>query len=301
MMKKSSFISILILSLSLSTLLSGCQQSTSPPVSSDPNTTKVETATSTPEDASSEKANGLPSLVSELTTQERSLGVDTLEERKAAINSLGEENYWCGIFTAVNYIQGQTNDMSPLQSTLEDAYPNYIAEKVELTSDYDGHTIPADYVLANGTKDNDTIIFIHGAQENRRNFTELTTLYLERGYNIISYDQRSSGESIPSQDLDFYLSCADKVTDYLFNGLTFDNCEMPQYIAKTTVPTLVITSDADTVVDKSMPISLYDAIPGKKALYVSKTAYHCWIHNMEPDAYADLINKFFSGEIFNEN
>ena len=46
--------------------------------------------------------------------------------------------------------------------------------------------------------------------------------------------------------------------------------------------------------------SSFTSISSKKALYVSKTAYHCWIHNMESDVYADLTNKFFSGEIFNE-
>lgn len=70
----------------------------------------------------------------------------------------------------------------------------YNVEKVELTSSYDGHTIPAELIYAN-SKNNDTVILIHGLGGNRIEILPFASIFLEHGYNILSYDQRGAGEN----------------------------------------------------------------------------------------------------------
>ena len=389
MQKKFSTI-ILFSVLLFSFALNGCQHNTETTSSTPAAITNEATTENTAEDtsASSDTSNtndvtpSLPDADIDLLDEEKGLGITDKEQRKEMIAALGEETYWLGVFTAVQCINSQDCSMSPLTQTLEKAYgTDYVSEKVEITSTFDGHTIPADYILANGNQNNDTIIFIHGAQENRRAFPELIKIYLERGYNVLAYDQRSSGENlapyctfgfleqydltqyveyvnniisddkklyvyarsqsgctvgrvlatpfgnenidgaildcalssmyniisaraadyVEPENVEKYLGYGEKVLGYLFDGFTYDSCEMPQYYAKTTVPTLVLTCEEDTFVDKSMPISIYNAIPGKKYLYISEPSTHCRIHECDPEKYTSLIDDFFSGALFNES
>lgn len=74
----------------------------------------------------------------------------------------------------------------------------YQIEALELESSFDGHTIPADYIYAEGmeqNKDNKTVILVHGLGGNRYSNYPLAEFFLEEGYNIITYDQRSSNEN----------------------------------------------------------------------------------------------------------
>lgn len=70
----------------------------------------------------------------------------------------------------------------------------YHIEKVEITSSFDGHTIPADY-LYRDEKDRDTVIMVHGLGGNRLTNYPVAELFLSLGYNVITYDQRSSNEN----------------------------------------------------------------------------------------------------------
>lgn len=347
------------------------------PLASDSSSKDAKVKEAIPNDSSNETqtddVSDEYSLDTNIKPEELKLGIDTIQKRKAAVQVIGKDDYWIGVMTSCNYIQTQTCADSPIENTIEEAYQDYSATVVQLTSDYDGHMIPADYVLANNIEDNDTIIFIHGASENRRNFNDVCKIYLELGYNILAYDQRSSGENeapfctfgyleqydlrqyieyieskispdkkiilyarsqggvtacrvlgsdfgnekidgaildcplssmrqivepycvyyIDEKDVDEYFACGDKVLSYFVDGFTMAESEMTNYIKKTMVPTLVLTSKGDTVVDMNMPISIYDAIPGtNKQLYVSETAYHCWINVMEPEIYNKTITDF---------
>lgn len=73
----------------------------------------------------------------------------------------------------------------------------YPIKKIELDSTYDGHVIPADYIYheKNGSMDNDTVIMIHGLGGNRMTIYPAAQVFLENGYNVLCYDQRSSGEN----------------------------------------------------------------------------------------------------------
>lgn len=74
----------------------------------------------------------------------------------------------------------------------------YTIEEIDITSTFDSHIIPADYIYASGfegNKDNKTVILVHGLGGNRYTNYPIAEMFLEKGYNIITYDQRSSNEN----------------------------------------------------------------------------------------------------------
>ena len=74
----------------------------------------------------------------------------------------------------------------------------YTIEKIEITSTFDGHMIPADYIYSLGAdenKDNPTVILVHGLGGNRYTNYPLAEMFLQKGYNVLTYDQRSSNEN----------------------------------------------------------------------------------------------------------
>lgn len=74
----------------------------------------------------------------------------------------------------------------------------YKIEKVELTSTFDDHVIPADYIYAKQagkSKDNKTVVMVHGLGGNRTANYPFAEFFLEKGYNVLTYDQRSSNEN----------------------------------------------------------------------------------------------------------
>lgn len=70
----------------------------------------------------------------------------------------------------------------------------YTIENIKLTSSFDDHTLPADFIYAND-KNNDVVIMVHGLGGNRYTNYPMAEFFLENGYNVITYDQRSSGEN----------------------------------------------------------------------------------------------------------
>lgn len=319
------------------------------------------------------------SIDADLTDVEKLLCID-LDKRKDMIEKFGADTYWIGVNVAAIIWQSQTNNSSPIKEDSLKGYDSkYKIETIELTSSLDGHEIPADYFIQNNEKNNDTVIIIHGASENRRNPMSVINEFLDRGLNVITYDQRSSGDNTArlctygeyeqydlQQYVDYvdniiddnhkiyvyarsqagctagrvlgtpngndkidgaildcplgsyrkiceknmsdlglgdkmneYMEASDQITKYLF-GFTIDDCEIAQYIKKTTVPTLVLTSNIDSIVDKGMPIALYDAIKdAKKKLYVSEKAAHCCIGSFDVEEYEKLLDQFVDGSLFN--
>lgn len=80
-----------------------------------------------------------------------------------------------------------------------EAFTNrYTIESIEIKSTLDGHMIPADYIYAEksaNNKNNRTVIFVHGLGGNRYSNYPVSQVFLEQGYNVITYDQRSSNEN----------------------------------------------------------------------------------------------------------
>lgn len=75
----------------------------------------------------------------------------------------------------------------------------YKMEELEITSSFDKHMIPADYIYARdsqNSKNYQTVILVHGLGGNRYSNYPLAEFFLKKGYNVITYDQRSSNENI---------------------------------------------------------------------------------------------------------
>lgn len=99
----------------------------------------------------------------------------------------------------------------------------YTIEEIELTSTFDGHMIPADYIYAlgnEGNKNNQTVILVHGLGGNRYTNYPLAEMFLQKGYNVLTYDQRSSNENTAQYTTFGYwekydlIDCIDYVYDY---------------------------------------------------------------------------------------
>lgn len=74
----------------------------------------------------------------------------------------------------------------------------YKMEEIEISSSYEEHTIPADYIYtveSHNSKDYQTVILVHGLGGNRYSNYPIAEFFLKKGYNVITYDQRSSNEN----------------------------------------------------------------------------------------------------------
>lgn len=74
----------------------------------------------------------------------------------------------------------------------------YTIERVEIKSSFEEHIIPADYIYAKqseASKDNKTVVMVHGLGGNRYTNYPLAEMFLNKGYNVLTYDQRSSNEN----------------------------------------------------------------------------------------------------------
>lgn len=91
---------------------------------------------------------------------------------------------------------------------------NYEIEKIELKSSLDEHIIPADYIYAKNNKNKDTVILVHGLGGNRLTTYPMAQFFLDKGYNIVTYDQRSSGENTARYTTFGYLESND-LKDYI--------------------------------------------------------------------------------------
>lgn len=74
----------------------------------------------------------------------------------------------------------------------------YMVEKIAIPSSYEDHTIPGDYIYAaqsQRSKNHQTVILVHGLGDNRYSNYPIAELFLNRGYNVVTYDQRSTNEN----------------------------------------------------------------------------------------------------------
>lgn len=87
----------------------------------------------------------------------------------------------------------------------------YGLEEITLTSTFDGHRIPVHYLKAKGAKG--TVVMAHGLNGNRMTAYPVGKMFLEHGYNVITYDQRASGENTAE-----YMTCG------LWESYDFRDC-----------------------------------------------------------------------------
>lgn len=103
---------------------------------------------------------------------------------------------------------------------------------------------------------------------------------------------------VSEDELDYTYECCDKFMDYMF-GFTMSDADGVAAISKTTIPTLLITSNADTVVSKDNAQALYDAIPNdKKYIKIFDTTAHVDAINSETETYMKLVIDFIDGKLY---
>lgn len=98
----------------------------------------------------------------------------------------------------------------------------YQIEKIQIVSTFDGHIIPADYIYAlgeEGNKNSQTVILVHGLGGNRYTNYPLVQMFLQKGYNVLTYDQRSSNENTAQYTTFGYWEKYDLIDyiDYVYN------------------------------------------------------------------------------------
>lgn len=71
----------------------------------------------------------------------------------------------------------------------------YHAENVEIPSAFGDHKIPANYLSIDGSRARDTVVMTHGLNGNRLTAYPVAEMLLRHGYNVLTYDQRDSGEN----------------------------------------------------------------------------------------------------------
>ena len=76
----------------------------------------------------------------------------------------------------------------------EEFKASYAIENISETSTFDGHIIPGDYINS-GDEHDKLVIMIHGLGGNRYTNYPVAKYFVEMGYDVITFDQRSSNEN----------------------------------------------------------------------------------------------------------
>src|SRR5690554_5508533 len=90
----------------------------------------------------------------------------------------------------------------------------YNIETICIESTLDGHMIPADLITTDGNQNKDTVVMVHGLGGNRLTVYPTAEIFLANGYNVLAFDQRSSGENTAPFTTYGYLESQD-VKDYV--------------------------------------------------------------------------------------
>lgn len=117
----------------------------------------------------------------------------TEEQKINFIKKYGEDPYYSALASCVNFLTLNKNS-SVDENGLEALKKKYKVKSLNLKSTFGDHSIPADYITT-GDENNDTVILVHGQGCTRRTNLGIGSRFLERGYNILTFDLRSSGEN----------------------------------------------------------------------------------------------------------
>lgn len=71
----------------------------------------------------------------------------------------------------------------------------YHVEEVQIPSTFGHHKIPANYLTVDGDRNRKTVVMAHGLNGNRLTGYPVAEMLMRNGYNILTYDQRDSGEN----------------------------------------------------------------------------------------------------------
>lgn len=71
----------------------------------------------------------------------------------------------------------------------------YHVEEIDIPSTFEKRNIPANYLTIDGNKKRKTVVMAHGLNGNRLTGYPVAAILMRHGYNVLTYDQRDSGES----------------------------------------------------------------------------------------------------------
>ena len=103
----------------------------------------------------------------------------------------------------------------------------YHVEQIEIPSTFQNHKIPANYLTIDGNKKRKTVVMAHGLNGNRLTGYPVAAMLMRHGYNVVTYDQRDSGESQAQ-----YMTCG------YWESRDFKDCV--DYVRKMTGPGISI-------------------------------------------------------------
>ncbi|MDA3847013.1 MAG: alpha/beta hydrolase, partial [Vallitaleaceae bacterium] len=89
--------------------------------------------------------------------------------------------------------EGRNQYLKSINFDIDTFYSEYDIEEIVLDSSYHDHTITAEYIILDETKDRDTVVLVHGMGEDRKGTYPYAKIFLDKGFNVLMYDQRSSG------------------------------------------------------------------------------------------------------------
>jgi uncharacterized protein len=148
-------------------------------------------------------------------------------------------------------------------------------ESYTLTSDA-GYTIPVYYICPNGAYENKTMIFVHWHESNHIAMYPLAELFLERGWNVVLYDQRAHGKNTAPTVTFGYIESADlkQVVDFVWdksNGATIG--ALGQSMGAATVAYYSGTEHAKQSLDYAILDSAFSGMYDEIYWEISKTKF----------------------------
>ena len=126
-------------------------------------------------------------------------------------------DYGSGVFNAS--MQLTTNEATSIAATtgrlrlqgfdVDAFHSQYNHEFVQIPATSGNHTIPADYLTLPQSESAGIIVMAHGLDSNRRSHYPLAQMFLQNGYEVLSYDQRSCGDNTAAYNTYGYLESKD--------------------------------------------------------------------------------------------
>lgn len=145
------------------------------------------------------------------------------------VRTIGEEVFISSVdlTSKTKSVSGRGKYFNNINFSLEDFEKTYYIEEVVIDSTYHGHTISADLISLDGDKNCDTMILVHGMGEDRKGTYPIAEIFLEAGYNVFCYDQRSAGDNTAMYSTYGYLEsydladCVNYVSEFVGEENTF--------------------------------------------------------------------------------
>lgn len=101
-----------------------------------------------------------------------------------------------------------------------DSFKDKWGSKIEMytLTSTQGHTIPVTYLVAKGDYENNTVILVHWHESNHAAMYPIAEKFLEKGWNVVLYDQRAHGNNTAGTVTFGYLESLDlqEVVDFTF-------------------------------------------------------------------------------------